>query len=808
MRGLRVLEVAGSLAGAYCARLFANVGADVVLAEAADGAPTRRLGPWIGDPSSGGRRSATHEYLDSGKRSVVLDDAAFDDACRWADIVVSTFDGDPIGAQARHDRVATADPSTVHVVLSGFGLTGPYASWRTSPLVDWASGGYLYLTGEPDREPLQGGGPWAAYVHGATAAIGAQAAVLHAVRTGEGQLVDVGAMESVAAGHQWSLTMYSHTGAVKGRWGRRFGESFHPMGPYQTGDGAWIAVGAASRDQWDNFCITTDNVELMADDSLYSAAERFERCDEIDALVAPWLAARTADEAVEAFQEHRVPASRLLDFAGVLGSGQLAARDYFQPRPDVGPSTVVPSRPFAVDDVPLLGAPSAIGADTAAFAAELAAPPPRDALPVIDLRATRLLEFGIAWAGPLAARTLGDLGVDVIKVEHPMSRGFGTGGGMTTDLPWRWGQLGPPPIRAEIFPSADPGERRWNRMGTWNKMNRSKRSFCLDAKAPDGPAALAALIASADMVVHNFTPRGARSLGVDPEHLGACNGRVASVAMTGYGETGPMSTHSSYGPMLEAHAGFAAATGYIGEEPLRIGLAFPDAVGGLHGAFALLTALWERERTGTAVHVDMSQLETLLCFAGEAVLAASTTGDAPARHGNRSADHAPQGVYRCDGADAWVAVTVQGDAEWRALVALLGDDDLASLAGADHAARVAAHDEIDAALGRWTASRPALVAAKELQSIGVAACPAFTNRDLVLDDHLASRGFIVSWDHADVGRLRYPGSPFHFSRTPVTIRATPLLGEHNREILTALGYDDERIDELEAAGVIADVPPG
>ncbi|KAA0987352.1 hypothetical protein FVA95_30400, partial [Pseudonocardia sp. EV170527-09] len=78
--------------------------------------------------------------------------------------------------------------------------------------------------------------------------------------------------------HQWSLTMYTHTGAVKRRWGRRFGESFHPMGPYQTGDGGWIAVGAASRDQWDNFCITTDTVELMADESLYSAAERFERC--------------------------------------------------------------------------------------------------------------------------------------------------------------------------------------------------------------------------------------------------------------------------------------------------------------------------------------------------------------------------------------------------------------------------------------------------------------------------------------------------------------------------------------------------
>jgi crotonobetainyl-CoA:carnitine CoA-transferase CaiB-like acyl-CoA transferase len=809
VRNLRVLELAGSLAGAYCGRLFATTGADVVLAEPPGGAPTRRIGPWITD-RDGARRSATHEYLDSAKRSVLLDtsDPAFDGALRWADLVVSSCDGDPDAARRLHDRVVAADPSTVHVVLSGFGLTGPYAEWRSSPLVDWASGGYLYLTGEPDREPLQGGGPWAAYLHGVSAAVGAQAAVLHAARTGEGQLVDVGAMEAVAAAHQWSLTMYTHIGAVKRRWGRRFGESYHPMGPYQTGDGQWIAVGAASRDQWDNFCITTETVELLADESLYSAANRFERCEEIDALVAPWLAARTADEAVEAFQANRVPASRLLDFAEVLESEQLAAREYFDARPDLAAGATVPGRPFRLGDAPPLRPAAELGADTAAFVDEVRERAARPPLPAIDLSATRLVEFSIAWAGPLAARTLGDLGVEVVKVEHPLSRGFGTAGGnVTTDMPWRWGELSPPAIRAEVFPRAEPGERRWNRMGTWNKMNRSKRSLCLDAKPPEGAQVLENLLASADLVVHNFTPRGARSLGIDADHLHGCNKRVASVAMTGYGETGPLATHSSYGPMLEAHAGFAAATGYQGEEPLRIGLAFPDAVGGLHGAYALLAALWERELGGASVHVDLSQLETLLSFAGEAVLAASVDGVAPARHGNRSADHAPQGVYRCDGADGWVAITVQGDAEWAALCALLRDDVLDAIAGADLAARHAAHDAIDAAIGRWTATRTPIVAAKELQSIGIAAVPAFTNRDLVLDEHLAARGFIVSWDHPDVGPQRYPGSPFHFERTPVTISPTPTLGQHNSEVLRSLGYDGEQIAKLMAAGVIADAPP-
>ena len=805
MRGLRVLELAGTLAGAYCARLFATTGAEVVLVEPPEGAPTRHLGPWIVD-RTGARLSATHEYVDSGKRSVVLtDDADLDRALRWSDVVVSTCDGDPEAALAFHERVAATDQSTVHVVLSGFGLTGPYATWRSTPFVDWASGGYLYLTGEPDREPLQGGGPWAAFVHGTTAAVAAQAAVMHAARTGEGQLVDVGAMESIAAAHQWTLTMYTHTGAVKRRWGRRFGESYHPMGLYQAGDGGWIAVGASSREQWENFCITTDSVILMADDTLYWPAERFERCAEIDAAVAPWFAEHTTEEAVEAFQANRVPASKLLTFAEVLQSEQLASRSFFARRAELGDTAIVPSVPFGLGDARDLAPSGEIGSDTGDFLATLENAGERAPFPIIELATTRLIEFSVAWAGPLAGRTLGDLGVEVIKVEHPLSRGFGMANS-TSDSPWRWGELGPTPIRPEIFPLAEPGERRWNRMGTWNKMNRSKRSLCLDAKPPEGAAVLQSLIESADLFVHNYSPRGARSLGIDPDHLHACNARIASVAMTGYGETGPMASHSSFGPMLEAHAGFSDATGYIDDDPLRIGIALPDAIGGLHGAYALLAALWERELRREAVHVDLSQLETLLSVAGEMVLAASIEGSGPSRHGNRSADDAPQGVYRCDGDDAWVALTVQGEAEWTALVMLLGDDILQDLAEADVCARQAAHDRIDEVLGRWAASRSPIVAAKELQSIGIAASPAFTNRDLVLDDHLAARGFIVSLDHPDAGRQRYPGSPFHFEATPVAVRRAPTLGEDNHDILESIGCTPEDIAKLAASGVIADAP--
>ena len=170
-------------------------------------------------------------------------------------------------------------------------------------------------------------------------------------------------MEAIAHAHQWSLTMYTHTGAVKRRWGRRFGESYHPMGLYQCGDGGGSSVGAASRDQWDNFCITTDTVELMADETLYAPADalragRRDRCAR-----RPWLAAHTADEAVAAFQANRVPASRVLRLRrGAARPSSWRPAAFLFDRPDLGPGArgagrAVPARrPAAAPAAPALGA--------------------------------------------------------------------------------------------------------------------------------------------------------------------------------------------------------------------------------------------------------------------------------------------------------------------------------------------------------------------------------------------------------------------------------------------------------------------
>ncbi len=808
MRDLRVLELAADVGVAWCGRLLASTGADVVLAEPPGGGPLRHASPWFTD-RAGVRRSATHEHLHGAKRGVRLvpDDPEFDAAVRWADVVLMGCDGDVPATAALHRRIAGVNRRAVVTVVSGFGLSGPSAGWRHSTLIDWASGGYLYLTGEAEREPLQGGGPWASYVTGTTAAVATAAAVMEATRTGSGQLVDVGAMEAVAAAQQWSIVMYTHTGAVKRRWGRRFGEAHYPLSLYRCMDGRWLCVVAATPEQWEHFCATTGTTGLLADHDLDIPGVRFARADEIDAAVAPFLATHTAGEAVERLQANRVPAGPMLDFVEVLASAHERSRGFWQPREDLASGATLPGPPFRLDDHAARPAPApALGADDAGFRGELLAPVARRQ-PRIDLRAVRVVELTVAWAGPLAGRWLADLGADVVKVEHPTARGVRRRIEPPGPGEWRWGEDAPPRVRAPIYPQADPGERPWNRGGSFNKLNRGRRGVCLDAKAPGGREVLDELIAGADLLVHNFTPRGARTLGVDPERLTTLNSTLASVAMTGWGEHGPMATYSSYGPILEAYAGFDEATGYRGGGPMRIGLALADAVGGLHGAYALLAALWEREVVQRPVHVDLAQLEAMLAIGGERILVASIDRAPPARNGNRSADHAPQGVYSCAGDDAWVAVTVADDTAWRALVDLVDDERLDALSGASLAQRTEHHDEIDVVLAAWTGRRAAAEAAADLQRAGVAACPAMTNRDLVEDPHLAARGFIAEWDQPDVGIMRFPGFPVHFERLSVSLRHAPSLGEHNEEVLRALGRNDAELAALTAAGAIADAPP-
>jgi crotonobetainyl-CoA:carnitine CoA-transferase CaiB-like acyl-CoA transferase len=394
----------------------------------------------------------------------------------------------------------------------------------------------------------------------------------------------------------------------------------------------------------------------------------------------------------------------------------------------------------------------------------------------LALEGIRVLDFTWVVAGPVATRILADQGAEVIKLER------------------RPGPLGP------------------RQTGLQGDLHRNKRSIAVNMSTPGGLAIARRLAQISDIVMDNFSARVMRSWGMDFASLSVNRPEIICVSMSGLGHTGPRSNYVSYGPTLQALAGYTSLMADDNGEPAGYGYSYADMSGGYTGALAALIALWHRRRTGRGQFVDLSQFEAVTSVIGPALLDISVNQREQSPPAYRSQEHpaAPHGIYRCgsrgDDNDRWIVISVRGQAEWDRFIAALGSPSWAYDAKFRTLyLRLRNSAELDAHVARWAAGEEAEAAMQRLQQAGVAAGVVANGADMCArDPHLQARNFWGAAPLPDGSVTHVTGIPMKLSATPGSIRTpAPIIGEANDYVLgELLSISRAERDALIAEGAI------
>ena len=390
------------------------------------------------------------------------------------------------------------------------------------------------------------------------------------------------------------------------------------------------------------------------------------------------------------------------------------------------------------------------------------------------LEGLKVLELGQLIAGPFAAKTLGDFGADVIKVEPP-----GTG-----DPLRHWRMI-------------KDGTSVW-----WQVQSRNKRSIALDLKDPQAQEIVRKLAHDADVLIENFRPGALEAWGLGPEQLLQLNPRLIVLRISGYGQTGPYRDRPGFGVVAEAMGGLRHLTGEPGRVPVRVGVSIGDTLASLHGVVGILLALNDRHRSGRGQVVDVALYEAVFNCMESLLPEYSAFGAIRGPAGSAMPGIAPTNAYRCaDGGYAIVAGN--GDSIFKRLMAVIGREDLASDPElANNTGRVKRVEAIDAAIGAWTAERSVADVLAALAAASVPAGRIYTVADIAADPHYRERGMLAEVQMDD-GPLMVPGIVPKLSATPGSQRTkAPALGEHTEEVLREIGLTDSQIGELRARGII------
>ncbi|WP_163506528.1 CaiB/BaiF CoA-transferase family protein [Fodinicola acaciae] len=759
LAGFTVVDLSVGIAGAYCTKILADGGANVIRVEPPQGDPLRRWSASGADipPDSDG---ALFSFLSCSKKSVVADPDGVRALLAGADAVLWS-QGSPLHPY----EIRAAHPHLTVTSITPFGLAGP---WRDKPATEFTlqawSGGIIGLgRGAPDRAPVHIGGQVGEWLAGAYAAAG--------TLIGRGRLVDLSMLEvNVLCLTYYPVTFFE----VNGRPFRSVRSLFIP-GVSTAKDGL-VALGCATAQQLMDLCAMVGHPEWVDTDAPIAI---FEVTTKHAAQIYGWIAEHTVAEICELATAFRIPNGPVGNGSVIPGFEQFA--DTFRPHPRDGFRQPRPAYRLTPD---VLREPVGIEPYAAEPDSDFPRTPPDPRLPLSGMRVLDMTAF---WAGPSCTHVLAMLGAEVIHLEST-TRPDGTrmiaGVPMTED---RW----------------------WEKSGIFAGLNTNKKSVTINFQTERGQQLVRELIAQCNVVVENYTPRVLDQVGLGYDAVRAIRPDAIMVRMPGFGLAGPWRDNTALAYVIEDVSGLTWLTGHPDQNPVEpYTLGDPNA--GLHALNGLLLALEHRRRTGEGMLVEASMAEAAINIAAEQVIEHSAYGARLDRAGNRGPVSAPQNLYRTaepdesGGDDSWVAIAVSTDEQWSALCQAIDRPDwIAQMP--DAAARRTRHDLIDKQLSLWCARRTSAEIVDLLWEAGVPVAPVLQPHRQTELEQLRARGFFETVEHPVVGSARYSTLPFRLG-DEMHRRHAPLLGEHNTEVLSGLGLTADQIAALAEEGVIGDRP--
>ncbi|MGE2727398.1 CoA transferase [Mycolicibacterium pulveris] len=787
--GYVVVDLSTGIAGAYCTKLLADGGAQVIKVEPPQGDWLRRWSA-SGAAIEPGEDGALFSFLAGAKHSVVADpDSDIDfvnallsdaDAVVWsrgssvAEHVVCT----PAAIRSAHPHLTVTS-------ITPFGLHGPWSDRAATEftLQAW-SGGIVGLgRGSADRAPVYVGGQVGEYLAGAYAS----AATLASRLRGGAELVDVSMLETQILGLTYYPVSYYEMLGRPWRDARRL----TVPGIARAKDGL-IDIGCGTAQQWFDLCAMTGHDDWIDEESPLSITEQAnEKADELYA----WVASHTVEEIRDLATAFRIPNAPVANGENAVGLDHFRERGSFVTNPRDGFDQ--PGPPYRMQPAVLRGPEPAprLGEHTEQYRPKghsgRKSPTDRAVSAKLPFEGLRVIDMTTFWAGPSCTHLLAMLGADVIHVE-------------STRRPDGTRLIAGIPVTEDQW---------WEKSPIFSGLNTNKRGVTLDLQSSAGRDLLNRFIATADVIVENFTPRVLDQIGLDFAAVQAVRPDAVMLRMPGFGLDGPWRDNPAFAYVIEAASGISWLTGYPDRnpyEPYSVG----DPNAGIHALNALLLALEHRRRTGQGVLVEAAMVDAALNVAAEQVIEYSAYGALLQRDGNRGPTAAPQNLYRTNEidefgrADCWVAVAVATDEQWTGLAAALGSPEWASHPElATTAGRRAHHDTIDEHLSAWCSVRGGDEIVETLWNHGVPVGKVMQPHRQTELAQLAARGFFEDVGHPVNARTPHSTLPFKMSRGPerVHVQSAPLLGQHNHELLSELGLTDDEIADLEAGGVIGSV---